>query len=590
MTPDPGTTHDVEEEVGSLIDLRDSAVVIAEEKGSTWIETTDDIIFAGLLRALDHRDPSVSSRAERTLADMDPDRRTAWFREQIRDSDPAGIAHLATVIARLRFIELVPDLVRVALDTSSANLEAIGEALKTFPHFQELIDWIQAPTVDEDESERVADTLEEELKARLHEGSVREKVHNISRIKAPLSASLAGSLISLAAGDPSEEVKFAATEALGSATADVRVQAVRTIIRKAAVPHRIAALALLSGGTLEEMSLLVEMLHDKSPKVAKEAIALLGAQPAPGALAILWGALLGVSRDRQQLILDLLTRFDPGSVSVLARQVIGSSQARERMLGVWVLATVDPRSSRQLLLEALTDPAAEVRVEALAGFHGVTEEHTIRAVGDRVSDPDPAVRTRAVEVLSGLEGELSATYLLDACKDPDEEVRRAAETALLSDGSETVARVLVKGLSSPTHRRIARNLIARIGEIAIKPLVAGLSDAEPEIAEVIGAVLTDASADAMLVEDLGARAVDKRLAALDGLLAMKAIDHVGEIAARLEDPVTEVRVKVAEVLGGLGDGGALEPLKRAFVSDPNMEVVAALEQALRRLTEQDPAR
>jgi HEAT repeat protein len=332
------------------------------------------------------------------------------------------------------------------------------------------------------------------------------------------------------------------------------------------------------------------MLHDKSPKVAKEAIGLLGAQPAPGALAILWGALLGVSRDRQQLILDLLTRFDPGSVSVLARQVIGSSQARERMLGVWVLATVDPRSSRQLLLEALTDPAAEVRVEALAGFHGLTEEHMIRAVGDRVSDPDPAVRTRAVEVLSGLEGELSATYLLDACKDPDEEVRRAAETALLSGGSETVARVLVKGLSSPAHRRIARNLIARIGDVAIKPLVAGLSDAEPEIAEVIGAVLTDSSADAVLVEELGARAVDKRLAALDGLLAMKAIDHLDEIAARLEDPVTEVRVKVAEVLGGLGDGGALEPLKRAFVSDPDMEVVAALEQALRRLTEQDPAR
>ncbi len=45
-----------------------------------------------------------------------------------------------------------------------------------------------------------------------------------------------------------------------------------------------------------------------------------------------------------------------------------------------------------------------------------------------------------------------------------------------------------------------------------------------------------------------------------------------------------MRVKTAEVLGDMGDVRAVEPLKRIFVADPDMDVVAATEKSLRKLT------
>jgi HEAT repeat protein len=65
---------------------------------------------------------------------------------------------------------------------------------------------------------------------------------------------------------------------------------------------------------------------------------------------------------------------------------------------------------------------------------------------------------------------------------------------------------------------------------------------------------------------------------------MGAIEAVDALVKRLDDPDAEVRQMTAKVLGELGDPRAIEPLKRAFIADPDMDVVAAIEPALRRLT------
>jgi HEAT repeat protein len=64
---------------------------------------------------------------------------------------------------------------------------------------------------------------------------------------------------------------------------------------------------------------------------------------------------------------------------------------------------------------------------------------------------------------------------------------------------------------------------------------------------------------------------------------MGAEGAVPALIRRLQDPDPTVRARAAEILGDLGDARALEPLKRAFVSDPDMDVVAAIEPALRGL-------
>jgi HEAT repeat protein len=573
-----------------MIDLRDSAVVVAEERGIHWAPESDDVILGGLLTALKSDDQAVSTRAESSLKRIDSERLAVWLRARLDTAEPELVAEIASVAARLRLIELVPDLVKKALDSSALNLEAIGGSLKDFPHFQELIDWIQAPPDAPSEAgETAAELRDSGLLTKLENDDASERLDALAKIPAGLQpGTLSLRLSEVAVADPSDDVRSAAIGALKTASTEVRVAAATEILKRGSVPLRLEALGLLSGGTVEEMSLLVGMLHDKSPRVAKQAIAMIGAQPVPGALAVLWGALLGVSRDRQQLIMELLNRFDAGAVTVLARQVLGSANARERMLGVWVLASIDPVGSRSLLLDALTDPAPEVRLEALGGMWGVREPEIVEAVGARVKDPDPSVRAIAVGVLGGLDPEISVRHLLDASKDPDDGVRHAAEEALLGQRAEAVAPALVSALQEPSQRRTAKSLLLQLGKVGVPALLPALATNDAEVREVIGELLTEAAAEAFLVAELDARSPERRSAALDGLLAMGASDNYEAIVARLEDPVTMVRVRAAEVLGALHEERALDALKRTFVSDPDMSVVAAVETALRAITGDQP--
>jgi HEAT repeat protein len=225
-----------------------------------------------------------------------------------------------------------------------------------------------------------------------------------------------------------------------------------------------------------------------------------------------------------------------------------------------------------------------VRLEALSGLQSADEGRAIAAVGGRVRDPDPLVRTRAVEVLQGLDAEFSAAYLLEACKDPDETVSSAAEAALLSQSPGAVAKVLARALGDPGHRRVARNLLSSLGAATVPELIAALPGVGDEVRATIGELLSEAGAEEQLLAEIEDRDPAKRKAALDGLAAVDASQHIDVIAQRLEDPVAAVRIRAAEILATIDDAGALEALKRAFVSDPDMDVVAAIEVALRKAT------
>jgi HEAT repeat protein len=93
-----------------------------------------------------------------------------------------------------------------------------------------------------------------------------------------------------------------------------------------------------------------------------------------------------------------------------------------------------------------------------------------------------------------------------------------------------------------------------------------------------GAGITD-----RLVAELQAPAPDVRLRALELLALLHHTDAADPIAERLTDPDARVRALAATVLGDFGDNRAVERLRAAFGSDPDMEVVAAVERAYRQL-------
>jgi HEAT repeat protein len=88
-----------------------------------------------------------------------------------------------------------------------------------------------------------------------------------------------------------------------------------------------------------------------------------------------------------------------------------------------------------------------------------------------------------------------------------------------------------------------------------------------------------------LLSDLSAARPERRAVAMRLLTVVRDASVVDAVAQRLSDPDPSLRAAAADLLGELGDRSAIEPLRIAFGSDPDMEVVAAIERAYRRLAD-----
>lgn len=525
---------------GYEMDLRDFAMVIAEERGPGWVPEPDDVILPGLIEALESQDQAVRARAEETLRRVDPARTKKWFRKEI-ESNKGSLGRLAGAAARAGLTEVVPEIVGAALTAPSAHeLEQVGAALASFPHFRELMEHMS-----------------------------------------PRDRTLEGP------GPSAEQPREVAPVTTRPDTTPVRAASrpgeAEAMLKDARVATRLEGLELLRGGGRAEMALLVKALHDRSPRVAEKAVALLGESRAPEALALLWSAMQGVSRDRQRPILEALRAFERGAVVMLAHQSLGSRQVRDRALAVWVLGELGHEGSRPLLLKALSDPAPEVRSEALTALALDPRGDITREVAQRLQDPEESIRLQSIRLLSTVESPRVLPHLLEAAKDPSAPVRAEAATGLLARDPQLVAQVLLPSLGTPAYRRVARELLAQLGPAITSALVEGLPDATPEVRALVGEVLRDTGSVPALIEELEDPDPQRRLLAVRGLKAAGGEGVSAALVGRLADPVTRVRQEVAEALAERGDEDAVEPLKRAFVGDPALDVVAAIEVALRRL-------
>jgi HEAT repeat protein len=235
------------------------------------------------------------------------------------------------------------------------------------------------------------------------------------------------------------------------------------------------------------------------------------------------------------------------------------------------------------IIDSLQDPSPDVRVEALAGLQARPSTTAVDAVGGRLRDPDVRVRALAAAVLDSTPDDRVIPYLVEAASDADEDVRTAARQAVLSRRSASVASTLIGSLTAPAHRRAASELLADMSEESRELLLTAVGTADEDARRAIGETLAAAEAGDWLIEQLEDRGTQRRRDAVMALGAMGSVASVPALIKRLKDPDAGVRRLVARVLGELGDARAEEPMKRAFVSDPDMDVVAEIEPALRLL-------
>lgn len=549
----------------------------------------DDGIGA-LLDALDSPQPEIRARGEEALDRIDAGHLGDWAEGYLEDAQPGRASRVAGLVAGLGRSELIPYLLRALLELPPGGERSeVTGVLAPFDETWNLIDTLQA---DDAPSRRVkgiqlAQLIDrnrrEPLLRALDDTQTSVRLVAIEGIEQVAPGEVASRLLEIISTDPSARARVASVTRFRGAETSLRTRAADQALRSHDRAARVAAVELLSEGSDEELGLLARALHDHDLEVARKAIAYLGSLGAPEALAILWSSLRMAAPQVQEPILRAMEEFDREAVVFLGRQSLDSPDPADRVLGLSVLARLEEGTNERLLM-ALDDPSPEVRTQALETIRSNPSPAAVIAVGTRLRDPEAPVRLLALEVLEAIEDDRTLPYFVDGAKDPSPEVRRAAKDALLRHSSDAVIDLLLRALAFPSHRRAAADILIELGRPAVTRLTAALRDAKPEAGNKIGEILREGNAAPVLIEELSNREPDRRLQAVAGLGAMMAVESVPALIERLHDPDATVRATTARVLGSLGDVGAVEPLKAAFISDPDMEVVRAIEPALRRLT------
>jgi HEAT repeat protein len=209
----------------------------------------------------------------------------------------------------------------------------------------------------------------------------------------------------------------------------------------------------------------------------------------------------------------------------------------------------------------------------------------VAALARTLSDPQPEVRIEAVRALGVIDDDTVPDVLLTALGDPEIRVREIVVQTLAGWRSPAVARRLAGALSVPDLRRPVAQVLERMGQAAVGPLVEVVMSADPTTAAAAGHVLGEISGPRAFVAELASTDPARRRRSVEVLGAMGGSDAVDGLISVLTDPDVQVRTRAASLLGERGDPRAVRPLKRVFTTDPVSEVAAAAEQALRRLGE-----
>ncbi|MBS3940217.1 MAG: HEAT repeat domain-containing protein [Actinobacteria bacterium] len=548
-------------------------------------------MLPGLVAALGDPDPAIRDQAGASLAGIDRDKLLAWMWTQSRHADAAELERLIDAAGRLEAAEIGEPLARAVLRVRSAGDSVTLElAARSFEPLATVASRWQGSDNPADRVRAVelwtvlASAGPAPLLDLLDDSNANVRLAAVAAVvETGSDAPTVERLLDLIERDSSLRVRQAALAALHASSPAERVTAVRIAL---STPHpdlRRASLDLLGGETDDEFHLLTAALADPDGGVAQRAAAVLMERPRPETLAVLWSQLRTASGASRVLLLDVLRNLDAAALRRLGTQAASHPDPGERIVGVTALAALGDEREVSRLVDALGDPTPAVRLaalEALGSHAGVTALAPVLAA---LRDPEPSVRASAVRVLADFEDDAAIPHVVGALDDPAPLVRDAVVEVLGRHGSPQVAALLLGHLDRPAHQTTVAQLLARMGPAATEALLARIPDADRTQRIVLLQALRAAGITDRLTGELQAPAPDVRLRALELLALLHHTEAADSIADRLTDPDARVRALAATILGDFGDDRAIDCLRAAFGSDPDMEVVAAVERAFRQL-------
>ncbi len=156
---------------------------------------------------------------------------------------------------------------------------------------------------------------------------------------------------------------------------------------------------------------------------------------------------------------------DTNPATQALQQLLTAEDSHRRALGVQILGQIPKVYAAQTLLKYLTDPADEVRLQAIMAFETITTAYATKANGyeglpeilripleekisQRLQDPVERIRQAAITILGHIGTRTAHTAMLDALMDPSPQVRATAVDALAEVG-KTIIPLIHPQLEAP---------------------------------------------------------------------------------------------------------------------------------------------
>lgn len=371
----------------------------------------------------------------------------------------------------------------------------------------------------------------------------------------------------LARADTNERL-LALSEALDDPDPDVRARAVEVLL--AGIPQHQVTQVLLRAA---------EDRDERVQDAALQHLTALSAEDAP----VVWSALRSFGEDQRGRLIGLLEGRAPGHLAELALRHLESPSPDERALAVELASRAGTPECVRHTIQALGDPAPRVRRTAAAALSALRSPEAIPALSRALKDPNVKVRIEAVHALGVIDDDEVIPVLITALKDPEVRVREQTGTVLSRWSSPGVAYRLVEALATPDLARPATELLARMGETAVEPLLEVLLQGDEEVMTRVGGLLADIVGPDPFLNQLASLDPVQRLRATEALGAIGGGRAIDGLIRCLSDPDERIRTGALEHLGRLADERAYDAVRRTFATDPVPEVVEAAERALRAL-------
>lgn len=218
-----------------------------------------------------------------------------------------------------------------------------------------------------------------------------------------------------------------------------------------------------------------------------------------------------------------------GDQSIVLENIalLSSDDPDVRRNAAWQLGRQRDIRAIQPLIDALNDTIESVRVRVVESLGNLRDESVIPPLLGALQDADAKVRAQAIMALGRQQAYIALDPMIAALQDPDERVRAAAAETLLQIPDKKSIPALVNAL------------------------LTGKGDVPHYAARSLSGIGGAATVDALLAE------LDK-------------------------DPDEVSKVLIAEILGGLFDQRAVEPLRK-LLNDPDDDVQTTAKWALAQL-------